>query len=492
MNTTTLRAFGVELCKLADIATELKPHQRRVVEKMLRADQPGLVVAHGLGSGKTFTSIAAQDALGMGSNVVVPAALQENYAKEMRRHVVPGTGQEANMASLQAVSRGAELPANPLTIVDEAHRARETGTSTYQNLRNVLQGSEKRMLLTASPFYNRPSDIAPLVNMAAGENLLPADPTEFNKRYIQERRIAPSAWGRLVHGATYGVEEDVNPRTAGELRKVFSKWVDYHPSSVEGFPTVERRDVHVPMTPKQLELYDAMMGKGPAWLRYKVKQGLPASKQESKDLNAFIGAVRQISNSTRAYSAGAEQAPKIDTAVAHFQRMLKDNPDAKAVVYSNFIDSGINPYKERLQAAGIPFGEFTGELKKNDRDQMVREYNEGKLKALLLSSAGSEGLDLKGTRLLQILDPHWNNEKLRQVEGRGIRYGSHAALPEDQRKVLVERYLATRPQRTGLGALVLGKDSGGSADTYLSAMSDKKDQLINKMRALLPDSANGG
>lgn len=489
MNPKTAEAFVDELIKIGDITTELKPHQQRVVDRMLRSDQPGLVVAHGLGSGKTLTSIAAQDALGMGANVVLPASLQANYEKERAKHLEPGTEQPIDISSLQALSRKGELPAeHPMAIVDEAHRAREVGSSTYQNLRDSLADTQKRMLLTASPFYNRPSDIAPLINMAAGDNVLPNDPGEFKRQYIAEKAIRPSLWGSLVHGAKPGVEEIVNPKRENELRQTFGKWVDYHAGGTEGFPTVERADVNVPMTPEQLKVYDAMMGTAPAWARYKVKQGLPPSKQEAKDLNAFINAVRQVSNTTRGFAPGqTPQEPKIEKAFQNLQSTLKSNPDARAVVYSNYLEGGLDPYKERLQAAGVPYGMFTGDQPKAERDRMVNDYNAGKLRALLLSSAGGEGLDLKGTRLIQVLDPHWNNEKLRQVEGRGIRYGSHADLPEDQRNVRVESYLATRPERTGLSKLIMGKNTGGSADQYLRAMSTKKDALIDKMKALLPN-----
>lgn len=488
---TEFTAFADELCKIADVATELKPHQQRVVERMLRADQPGLVVAHGLGSGKTLTSIAAQDALGLDANVVLPAALQTNYEKERRKHLVGGTGIPADISSLQALSRAGTLSTqHPMAIVDEAHRARDVGTSTYRNLRDTLGGAEKRMLLTASPFYNRPSDIAPLVNMAAGSAVLPADPTEFAGRYITSKTTDPSLLARVFYGAKPGAVDVVNTKTAPELRAVLGKWVDYHPGSTDGFPTVTRKTVEVPMTAKQLEVYDTLMGKAPAWVRYKVKAGLPPSKQESKQLNAFINAVRQVSNTTEAFAPGKQpQSPKIDRAFGNLQRTLATNPDARAVVYSNYLESGLSPYARKLTAAGVPFGEFTGELNKKTRDQMVNDYNAGKIKALLVSSAGGEGLDLKGTRLVQVLDPHWNSEKLRQVEGRGIRYGSHADLPEDQRNVLVENYLATRPDRKGLGRLFLGKSSGGSSDQYLHTISAKKDALIDQMKELLPQPA---
>lgn len=471
--------------KEADVRTELKPHQRRVVEKMKKDDQPGLVVAHGLGSGKTLTAIATQDALGLPATVAVPAALQANYIKEMNKHLV-GTSPEASLTTLQRISRAGDIgQVNPLLIVDEAHKAREINTATYRALKSGIEKTDKRLMLTASPFYNRPSDIAPLINLAAGDSVLEAHPSEFKNRFVQERTIKPGVIGWLK-GAKPGVVEELNPREKKHLSETFRKWVDYHPGSTEGFPEVKRETVEVPMTQRQLQIYDSMIGKAPMWVAHKVKAGLPPSKQESKDLNAYLSAVRQISNSTREFAPNeVPQEPKIDTAFQRMQQTLNRDETAKGVVYSNFLKSGLKPYKERLDQAGIPYGEFTGEMKKKERDQLIREYNEGKKKVLLLSSAGGEGLDLKGTRLVQMMEPHWNAEKLKQVEGRGIRYKSHDHLPEEKRNVTVESYLATRPERKGIGGMILGKSTGGSSDQFLRTMSGNKEKLIDQFRGLL-------
>ena len=469
--------------KLAEVVTELLPHQQRVVSRMLDPNQPGLVVAHGLGSGKTLTSIATQDALGMPASVVLPAALQENYAKERAKHLT-GDTQPADMTTLQAIARRGEPPSGRLLIVDEAHRIRDASSKGSQALRR--SAAEKRMLLTATPFYNAASDVAPLINVAAGKNVLPNDPNEFYGRYVTDQVVMPSWWGRNIRHETPGIVEKVNPKTAPALRATFAKYMDYHPSSQEGFPSVERKDVKVEMSPEQLKIYDAMLGEAPPWVAAKIRAGLPPSKREAQELNAFMGAVRQVSNTTGAYAPDADvHQPKIEQAFQNLQQYLGENERAKAVVYSNYLESGLHPYAQKLQEAGIPHGMFTGEMKQHERDQMVRDYNEGKLKALLLSSAGGEGLDLKGTRLMQVLDPHWNEEKLRQVEGRGVRYGSHADLPEEERKVLIERYLATRP-RSGVMEKLHLKKPGGSVDEYLTNLSGEKERLHEQFRQLMP------
>lgn len=472
---------AASMMKAAKVFTPLGAHQERVVKRIQEPDQPGLVVAHGLGSGKTLTSIAAQDALKMPSDVVVPASLRGNYRKELLKHT-KGEHEKVNLVSMQNMARKKTPPQAPLMIVDEAHRARESGTSTYDVLsKNTAQ---KRLLLTGTPFYNRPSDIAPLVNMAAGKPVLPKDRADFEDKYIYQMKQKPGVMARL-RGVKAGTTPVLHPGRKEELKKTLQKWVDYYEGSKENFPEVTAEDVPVPMTKGQLKYYDTFMKRAPFWVRYKVRHGLPTTKQESGDLNAFLGAVRQVSNTTAPYhTEGEAQDPKIQRAFEEMKKSLDANPRSKGVVYSNYLGAGLNPYKERLQKAGIPFGEFTGEMDKKERDSLVKDYNANKIRALLLSSAGGEGLDLKGTRLMQILEPHWNKEKLRQVEGRGIRYGSHADLPPEERNVKIQRFLATRP-KSGILERVGLRSPGLGVDEYLTRMSRDKERLNSQFRDLL-------
>lgn len=477
-----LEGFSDELDKIAVIKTELQPHQQRVVDRIQKPDQPGLVVAHGLGSGKTLTSIAAQEALNMPADIVVPAALQGNYRKEIKKHV-SGKTPKRNVQSMQNLAVKNKPPTNPMMIVDEAHRARETDTKTYKVLSH--NQADKRLLLTGSPFYNHPSDIAPLINMAAGDRILPTSPQDFENRYVTMSKVSPGLMGHL-RGIKDGVVPNLNKKREEELRGHFGKWVDSHPSSTENFPTVTRENVEVPMTPEQLGVYETLMDQAPAWVSYKIRKGLPPSKAESQQLNAFMGGVRQVSNSTAPFQPNEKpQDPKIQKAFENLKTYLDKNPRAKAVVYSNYLQAGLDPYKQRLQQANIPYGEFTGQMDKAERDELVRQYNANKLRTLLISSAGGEGLDLRGTRMMQILDPHWNDEKIKQVEGRGVRYKSHDDLPPEERNVLIQRYLATRP-RSGLLEKAHLRNPGGSVDQYLVARAAEKERLIQQFRDLLP------
>lgn len=478
--------LGDPLVKAAELRTTLLPHQQRVVDRIQKEDQPGLLVVHGLGSGKTLTSIAAQDALKMPATVVVPAALQENYRKEQQKHL-KGKPQHTDIETLQRVARRGSPTPNDMLIVDEAHRVRDPSSASHKALGS--NEADKRILLTGSPFYNHPSDIAPLINLAAGKEVLPPGKDAFSDRYISIKKESPGLWNKYVRGAQDSETPVLNQSRAKELSATFQKWVDHHPGSKDNFPDVRREDVIVPMGDQQKKVYDTLMGQAPAWVAAKVRQGLPPSKQEAASLTAFLTGPRQVANSSVGFhEKGDPQSPKIQKAFENLQGMLKDNPEGRAVVYSNYLEAGINPYRQLLQGAGVPHGEFTGSQTAKERDQMVRDYNEGKLRALLLSSAGGEGLDLKGTRMVQILEPHWNEEKLKQVEGRAARFKSHEALPEDQRNVIIQRYLAGTPATAGvkIKQKLLGIQPDQTVDQYLTMMSKNKEDLNQQFRGLLP------
>jgi len=470
--------------KLGKLLTPLQPHQERVKQRI--QNQPGLVVAHGLGTGKTLASIASADALDMPTTVVVPAALQANYLKELQAHRAEGAD-NFNVTSLQKATRSQSLPdlKDQLLIVDEAHKLREPATKAHQYFKKL--NPAKRMYLTASPVYNHPADLASLVNLAAGSKVLPNTRNDFESTFTKMEKIRPGFWGRL-RGVKPGERQVL--QNIPQLKETLHKWVDYHENKDTGdFPTSSEKIIHVPMSEKQQEVQDALLDKAPPWVRYKIKNNLPPSKQEKQLINSFLTTQRQLASSPQAFSHGmtieeaVKHSPKLQLAVKSLLDRMKENPNHKAVVYSNYLESGLNPYKHLLEQNKVPYGMFTGAMKKPEREQLVRDYNDNKIKALLLSTAGAEGLDLKGTRQIQLLDPHFNEEKMRQIIGRGVRYKSHSHLPEAERSVAVERYLAQN--RPGFLKRIFGGRPDTSSEEYLHQLSQDKLKLNDQVVQLL-------
>jgi hypothetical protein len=102
--------------------------------------------------------------------------------------------------------------------------------------------------------------------------------------------------------------------------------------------------------------------------------------------------------------------------------------------------------------------------------------NGEKVKVVIISKAGSEGLDFKCIRQIHILDPWYNMNRIEQIIGRGVRNFSHCML-EDFKERNVEIYLhATLP-----------RNDEEPADLYVYRYAEKKAQLIGKVNRLLKE-----
>jgi len=85
--------------------------------------------------------------------------------------------------------------------------------------------------------------------------------------------------------------------------------------------------------------------------------------------------------------------------------------------------------------------------------EKLRQRNENNLygeviKVLMITASGAEGINLRNTRFVHIMEPYWNMVRVDQVVGRARRICSHEDLPEEMRNVKIMIYLsrATKEQ----------------------------------------------
>ena len=141
-------------------------------------------------------------------------------------------------------------------------------------------------------------------------------------------------------------------------------------------------------------------------------------------------------------------------------------------------------------------------MSKKKREEIVEEYNNNKIKVLLISKAGGEGLDLKATRNIIIMEPSWNEATHKQVIGRAIRYKSHEGVPKKDRVVDVYRlFLLKRAEEAVIDQLmdpevleegsfqeIIGTDGELSVDFYLRNFvvykQRKIDEFLQSLSAL--------
>ena len=106
-----------------------------------------------------------------------------------------------------------------------------------------------------------------------------------------------------------------------------------------------------------------------------------------------------------------------------------------------------------------------------------------KVKVIIISKAGSEGLDFKNIRQIHVLEPWYNMNRIEQIIGRGVRNLSHCALPFEERNV--EIYLH--------GTLLEKKDDSSdteeAADLYVYRLAEKKAKQIGKVTRILKETS---
>jgi len=454
-------------------AVQLLPYQEDLKKRLQK--QHGVVVTWGLGSGKTIGSIAAADQFG-DTKAVVPASLRENFKKELKAYKPKS---HFDVESYEKFVKNPQGVAGKTVIFDEAHRLRTSGSKRSQAAQALSSQAKKVVLLTGTPIQNAPHEIAPLVNIAAGNRVLPTSEKDFNARYLKHIVDKPG-FIRRMFGAKNKDEYHIN-NAEDFAHRVKPYIVHASRATNKELPKVESHNVDVEMSGLQSQIYKTVEKKLPGSIRKSIESSMPAEKRDIGRLNAFLSATRQISNTGDKFyrEDGNSYSPKIEKIVDR----VRKNP-GKSLIYSNYLESGARPISDLLTKYKIPHGTYTGGLKDEERKNLVSQYNKGKLKALVVSSAGGEGLDLKGTRQVHVTEPHWNEAKIEQVIGRSARIGSHANLPENERKVDVFRYQSVLPEKR-YGFLWLKKKRPVSADQYLDNLSKRKDQLNEEFMSVI-------
>ena len=65
------------------------------------------------------------------------------------------------------------------------------------------------------------------------------------------------------------------------------------------------------------------------------------------------------------------------------------------------------------------------------------------IKAIMITASGAEGINLRNTRYVHIVEPYWNMVRVEQVIGRARRICSHQDLPEEDRTIKVFFYMSS-------------------------------------------------
>lgn len=442
---------GISLYKETDV--QLKKHQLSVSNQLV--NERGVIAVHSVGTGKTLTAIATSQCLlnkGIVEHVIVitPTSLQKNFITQALQYGLTQKQLDTyyTFYTIQGISNAVEKgkassPNKSLIIIDEAHNLRTMRGSRFASINKYAKKAEKILLLTATPLINYPSDIINLVGLATGDKTISGD--KFN--------------------------QIISNSKSGELSKyiqgIFNFYLKDSDIPDPNFPSKKILEIFLPMEQGYLKTYEA------------IEQGQEHKIPDfrGKNIHVFYNGLRRASNIIE------QKSPKVEW----IKKKINSDPKSKYVIFSHFINMGIVPVMKWLNKVKIPYAHVTGELTISERDEAVIAYNTDKIKVLFISKAGSEGLDLKNTSNIIIMESGWNESSMEQIIGRGIRYKSHDTLPKSKRAVTVYRLYTIKPNEyknikkiTSQHLLELKDSQMMSVDLYLRNFSWLKQQELNK------------
>ena len=195
--------------------------------------------------------------------------------------------------------------------------------------------------------------------------------------------------------------------------------------------------------------------------------------------------------------------------------------DGIILIYSQYIDSGLIPMALALEEMGFTrYGEnvkplfktvpsavvdvrtmkepsdkknfmparysmITGDLRLSPNNDfevkgLTNEDNKdgNKVKVVLISKAGSEGIDLKFIRQVHILEPWYNMNRIEQIIGRAVRNFSHKDLAFEKRNVEIFMH----------GTIIENKKEE-AADLYVYRVAEFKAIQIGKVTRVLKETS---
>ena len=158
-----LTPYDITGGKFADLR-----YQTDAVQLAMKAleNHNGAIIADVVGLGKSIIASAVARNLGLRTIIISPPHLmkQWNQYKDDFRFVASVFSSGKIEDALEYYREIVDKDEQMLIIIDEAHRIRNEYTQAYADLHNLCSGN-KVLLLTATPFNNRPSDIYSLLKL---------------------------------------------------------------------------------------------------------------------------------------------------------------------------------------------------------------------------------------------------------------------------------------------------------------------------------------
>lgn len=146
----------------------------------------------------------------------------------------------------------------------------------------------------------------------------------------------------------------------------------------------------------------------------------------------------------------------------------------------------------KKQNKTLKYAIYSGLEDFNERNKILKTFTASNnkygehIKCILATSAGAEGLDLKNIRQVHIMEPYWNEVRIKQVIGRAVRRNSHIDLPKNEQNVEVFRYLSVISEED---KKFLKPKEQISTDEIITEIARKKEYITEEMLTLMKEAS---
>jgi superfamily II DNA or RNA helicase len=505
-----------------------------------------LLLFHGLGSGKTCSSISITEqfkTLRRKILYVVPASLINNIYKELYSEcgkylskkdldMLSEEGSACSESKVNAkkkiilkakskihkyydiisyqkftnLSSQNKLDLNNTTIViDEVQNIISSSGSTYQIfLRELFHKKPKNVrliLLSGTPMFDKPDELALIGNLLV-------DPHENNNTLLP---TASAFYKKFMN-------KDDTLKNKDVLFRFFQNRVSYfRGANPVAYPKKDEYIVECPMSKFQYKVYQKAIGAKTMHVDdTNIKQTFLIGPRQASNVvypKGSVGVTERPSDAVLLRSLNTKKhAIKFDHAITRINKS-----PGSTFVYSNFVSSGgVNDFTIALKQhdyteiatntcpskTGKRFAVFrTGKSEENIRILSIFNSKENKdgslIKIIIGSPAMKEGITLLRVQSVHLLDPYWNKSRVSQIIGRAIRFCSHKDVPVSKRIVKVYHYIAVSPSSEYKLRKVTKKffiknawqNDDVMVDTYIRVMSQTKQKLIGLFENVLKSIA---
>ncbi len=212
LKTHKKKTYELPVTKMKIGSIVLEPHQAAPIEYLLKhPQQKGLLLAHYLGTGKTFTALGFAEMMGEKQVIILgPETLRSNWQYHMGRMGLKNPARYKFFSFEEALTKlEQESLKNSILIIDEIHHfvgliksGSKKMRSEYAALYKKLNNSERILALSGTPIFADVSDLSYILNLVSGQEFLPFNERDFLDQYTKIEKNRSFWRGHLTESHT--------------------------------------------------------------------------------------------------------------------------------------------------------------------------------------------------------------------------------------------------------------------------------------------------